>query len=92
LKHPKKDGWIELEDVRGAILDGDLDLKALWQAVGQGDTAQSAIEIFKGGWDLDEAQVEDVLNVDIVAVPDDILGEFYRIWVHLKKKVKSGAR
>jgi len=77
----EKDGWDELNNVEDAIKDGALDIKRLWTSVGQGDTAQAAIIIFEAGFFLEDAEVEDIKDVTVVSVPDDILGDRYRIWV-----------
>ena len=81
LKILEKNGRTELEDVEVAIKEGALDIGKLWAAVGQGDTAQAAILLFEAGYDLDDADVENVKDVTVIALPDDILGKHYRIWV-----------
>lgn len=83
LKILEKDGNEELEGVEDAIKDGSLDIKKLWTAVAQADTAQAAIILFEAGFDLDDVEVEDVTDVTVVSTPDDILGEHYRIWVKI---------
>lgn len=88
--HP---GYIELEEVQNAITSGALDIGKLWAAVGQGDTPEAAIRIFEAGWDLGDERlgVEDVKDVIVNAVPDDILGQFYRIWVKVGRPKKKKA-
>jgi hypothetical protein len=85
LKVLEKDGWEELDDVEDAIKQGALDIKKLWASVGQADTAQAALTLFEAGFDLDDVEVEDVKDVSIISIPDDILGEHYRIWVKLRR-------
>ena len=81
LKILEKSGYEELEDVEGAIRDGGFDIEALWRAVGQADTALAAGILYRAGFDLDAEEVEQVKDVVVVSVPDDILGEHYRIWI-----------
>ena len=68
-------GWEELENVESTIADRRLDLDALWRAVGQGDNKE-ALLLLDEGWETDG-----LAEVWIVAVPDDFLGDHYRIWV-----------
>ena len=68
-------GWEELENVESTIADRRLDLDALWRAVGQGDNKE-ALLLLDEGW-----ETEGLTEVWIVAVPDDFLGDHYRIWV-----------
>jgi hypothetical protein len=81
LKILKKNGYEEPEGVEAAIKDGALDIKALWVAVGQGDTARAALILFEAGFGEDGEEVEHIKDVVVVSVPDDILGEHYRIWI-----------
>ena len=82
----EKDGNVELEGVHQAIADRSLDISKLWSTVGQGDTAQAAIILFEAGFEMGEdVQIEDVRNVIIVSTPNDIHGQFYRIWVKLRQ-------
>lgn len=85
LKILKKDGWTELSGVEAAIKDRALDMRKLWEAIARADTAQSAIILFAAGFDLDDVDVMDVLDVTVLSLPDDLLGHRYRIWVKLKK-------
>lgn len=73
----KKEGWVELPEVNAAVQDRSLDIKALWRAVAQMDLEHAQIVILEAGYDL----LGSIEDVRLVAIPDDRLGEFYRLWV-----------
>lgn len=83
----EKDGYFELENVSGAVRSRALEIGKLWESVAQGDVAQAAAYLFEAGFDLaheddgSDVQVDQVKNVMVIAEPDDIAGESYRIWV-----------
>ena len=81
----EQDGWHEITELLSK--DGFFEIwDELWKAVGRGDWAQADSLI----WDaLDEDHEEDYRRmigrgtpkVFLTATPDDILGEYVRIWV-----------
>jgi hypothetical protein len=78
-------GYEEL-DVQEQIDEG-MDIGKLWAAVGRGDTTEAAIVLMEAGFlgaPFYEEDVEDVEDVVVVSVPDDRLGDRYRIWIKLK--------
>ena len=81
LKILKKDGYVELDGVQGAISSRDLDLEALWAAVGRGDTDGTALVLFEAGFGRDGEEPADIKDVIVLAVPDDRMGSRHRIWV-----------
>lgn len=73
----KKEGWEELDEVVQAIVEGALDIDALWRASGQGDVQTAQQALLDAGYDLDGT----VKGIRVIAIPDDMRGEIYRIWV-----------
>jgi hypothetical protein len=69
------DDWEELDNVWPAARGDRLNLDTLWGAVGQGNMKE-AISLLDEAW-----ETEGLTDVMIVAVPDDMLGDAYRIWV-----------
>ena len=64
-------GWQELED------DADIDMRGLWGCVGQGDVAGATALLEEAGYEFDRKPKD----VYMISVPDDMLGERYRIFV-----------
>lgn len=81
----EKDGYVELEDVSGAMGDG-LDILKLWSAVGQGETKQAAEMLLDVGYGEEDEVPESFQDIVVIAVPDDWHGKFYRIWVKSSDK------
>lgn len=85
LKILRRDGYQELSGIQDAIRNGSLKIRDLWQAVGQGDTDRGALILFEAGFGKEDDLSENIRDIVVVSVPDDIHGEFYRIWVKRKK-------
>jgi hypothetical protein len=85
----KKEGYQELEGVEEAVKDGSLKIEDLWSMIGMGETDEAAILLFEAGLDVvgeeeEGTNVEDVTDIVLISLPDDILGEHYRIWMKLR--------
>jgi hypothetical protein len=80
VKILKKEGWEELNGVVEAIVEGSLDIDALWRAAGHGDVPTAQQALLDAGYDLEGT----VKGVRVIALPDDIRGEIYRVWVKYK--------
>ncbi len=85
LKITERDDYEELENVQDAIADGGLDIDALWKLVATKDIDEAAKMLYEAGFEIDEEEVESgaIDDVKIVSTPDDVLGDFYRIWIRL---------
>jgi hypothetical protein len=77
VKILKKEGWEELDEVVEAITEGSLQIDALWSASGQGDVPTAQQVLLDAGYDLEGT----VKGIRVIALPDDIRGEIYRVWV-----------
>jgi hypothetical protein len=75
----KKDGYIELRGANGAVVAGRLNASELWAAVGQGQTGD-AIALLNDAGLLDDYD-EDIKSVRMISTPDDIFGNYFRVWV-----------
>jgi hypothetical protein len=75
------DGWEELDDIVEALQPGDmqLDIHALWQACGAGETDKALEILDAAGYEFDD----DPVDVRMVSVPDNGLtgDKVYRVWV-----------
>lgn len=92
LKILEKDGYVELEDVMGAIKEGALNIKKLWALCGKGDTEEAALTLFEGGFGEDGEEPGHIRNIIVISQPDDMNGEFYRIWLKSTFNVKPKRR
>lgn len=80
VKILKKDGWEELGDIAAAIMDRALDITALWNAAGRMDVEAAQQLLLDAGYDLKGT----VKKFRLIAIPDDIRGESFRIWVNYR--------
>ena len=73
------DGWVEVEELGDAMADAPpgWGLSDLWRAVGRGDYAKAQLLLEDLGFDFDG----DVSAITMIAEPDDILDDHYRVWV-----------
>lgn len=78
LKILKKDGWHELYAVSPAVQENVLDIKELWKAVAQNDLAMAWQVLSDAGYDIPKLKLS---GIKLIAVPDDLIGESYRLWV-----------
>lgn len=85
LKILEKNGYEELDDVQSAVEEKALDMKALWKAVGEADTEAAALILFEAGFGLEGEGPSDVKDVIVVSMPDDRLGDRYRIWIKMSE-------
>lgn len=83
LKILEKNGYEELDDAQKAIAAGDLNIKALWKAVADGDTEAAALALFEAGFGQDGEEPSDVKDVIVMSTPDDRLGDRYRVWIRM---------
>jgi hypothetical protein len=74
---PLSPGYKELPEVNEAIQDGDLGIDALWKAAGAADFERVTQVLLDAGYDLEGA----VRDIRLIATPDDLLGERYRVWL-----------
>lgn len=79
------DGWEELEELQAAIRHGGLDIGELWSAVGNGSTKVAVTLLEDSGYEFDQK----VTGVRMLSVPDDMLGERYRVWVKFGPRKES---
>lgn len=73
------DGWEELDDFQRALADvpPGWGFSSLWRALGHGQYP-AAVELLEElGFEFSGA----VKAVKLIAEPDDMLGDSYRIWV-----------
>lgn len=75
----EENGWEELEDFQSAMADAppEWGISLLWRAVGRGDVRAAQALLEDLGFDFDDG----LLAVRLLAEPDDILSEYYRVWV-----------
>lgn len=85
LRVLEKNGYEELVGVHSAISTTALDIKALWTAVGDGDTEAAALVLFEAGFGEDGEEPTDVKDVLVISTPDGRIGDRYRIWIKMKK-------
>jgi hypothetical protein len=83
LKIIEKNGYEELDDAQNAISSKDLDIKALWKAVADGDTEAAALVLFEAGFGEDGEEPADVKDVIVMSTPDSRLGDRYRVWIRM---------
>jgi len=76
----KEDGWDELENVLEALRVGHLDVGTFWSAVARGSTKAALRELEDAGYEF----YHPVSAVRAYYEPDEIHGEFLRIWVKYK--------
>ena len=80
VKILKKDGWEELGEVFEAIIERELNIDSLWRAAAQGDTKMAELVLLEAGYDLKGS----LTGLRVIAIPDDIRGESFRVWVKYK--------
>jgi hypothetical protein len=73
------DGWEELDDFQRALADAPpgWGLSPLWRALGQGQYDAAVVLLEELGFEFSG----EVKTVKLIAEPDDMLGDSYRIWV-----------
>lgn len=76
----ESDGWEELGEIPDAIRVGHLEVGELWGAVAKGSTRKAVRLLEDAGFEFDR----DVAGVRAIMEPDDIHGEFLRVWVKFK--------
>jgi hypothetical protein len=72
----KSDGWMELDALTNAI-DNGFNVFELWNAVGQGNHDEALNMLSEAGFEL----ADEWSQVRMMSLPDDIRGEFFRVWV-----------
>lgn len=87
----RRDGYVALPGVMDAVRAGTLNIRRLWHAVGRGDTAEAALQLFAAGFyeegDDDALQVDEVRDVVVISVPDDLLEDLYLVWVKATRRL-----
>lgn len=76
----KEDGWEELDEIQEAIRHGHLEVGEFWSAVAQGSTRKAVGLLEDAGFEFNQK----VAKVRAIYEPDDIRGEFLRVWVKFK--------
>jgi len=79
----ERDGWYEVD-----VSEAEFVLSDLWNAVGKGAFLEAAVLLFNAEL-LQERNWKDVVGVRVISVPDDIRGEWIRIWVRFKPAPKD---
>lgn len=77
---PLSGAYKEIRNLDEAVRDGGLDIDALWKAVGRADLKRATQEIEGAGFDLD-TEIREIVDIRLIAIPDDILGDRYRAWI-----------
>lgn len=77
------DGWIEISHLIPGVEFGAVEIRELWGYVAAGDVEHAAelLDMSLGGELEDLIGVTDIVGVQAVSVPDDILGERLRVWI-----------
>ncbi len=79
----ESDGWEEIEEFAEAMADAPpgWGLSDLWRALGRGEYAKAQELLEDLGFDFDG----ELAAVTIIAQPDDILDDHYRVWVRYEQ-------
>jgi len=79
----EQDGWYEVDASEATFVLSDL-----WNAVGKGGYMEAAVLLFGAGL-LWERNWRDVAGVRVISIPDDVRGEWIRVWVRFKPAPKD---
>lgn len=73
----ESEGWEELEDLEDALAQGArVDIYDIWDAIGAGNRIEVQKMLEGLGYEFENDN-----TFRIVATPDDIRGEVFRVWV-----------
>ena len=80
----EEDGWVEAEEFSQAMADAPpgWGLSELWRALGRGDYAKAQELLEDLGFEFNG----DAVAFTMIAEPDDILGDHYRVWVRYEQR------
>jgi hypothetical protein len=80
------DGWIEISHLIPGVEFGAIETRELWAYVAAGDMESAAELLDMGlGEELEPLiGMDSIVQVKVVRVPDDVLGERLRAWVKVE--------